>query len=257
MNGIRVMAARVAVLWMGLFVSGAASAGGFDRELFESWLDMRVGGGSEDVYWYSEGIVRDFPEGNVTAKMIGFDVGRLLRDPDNPNRAHHLSRKIFYFFDPVSGERLDRDPIAYPHQLKTYELVGDEIVYTVESNNGRSVYTLGPMKNYTAARIGDVHWFNYSVFIQRGSGKFENSDFYVQPDRGQSVTDRYQHAWTSYGVGPIMSSAVAWRYPSFDAMPEVIRDIVEKESPLWMKPPLDMAEIEAMRTLTAERTAQK
>ncbi len=224
-----------------------AQADGFNQELFESWLSMRTGGGETDVYWYSEGLVKSFPEGVTTAKMIGFDTSHLLRDPDNPNKAYQLSRKIFYFFDPDSDERLDRDPIAYPHQLKTYELDGDDIIYTVESNNGRSVYTLGPMRNYSAKTIDGVLWFNYSVFIGRSTGKFENSDFYVQPGDALSEKERYQHVWTSYGVGPIMSSAVAWRYSSFDAMPGHITRIVREEAPLWMKPPRDMEEIESLR----------
>ncbi len=225
----------------------AGQAGGFDEALFESWLDMRTGGGNTDVYWYSEGIVKSFPDGATTAKMIGFDTSRLIRDPDNPKKAIQLSRKIFYFFDPETGERIDRPPIAYPHQLKIYELDGDEIIYTVESNNGRSVYTLGPMKNYTAQRIDGVEWFNYSVFFERGTGKFENSDFFVQPDEGQSEQERYQHSWVAYGVGPMMSNAVAWRYSSFDAMPEIITEVVREEAPMWLVPPKDMAEIEALR----------
>ncbi len=227
-----------------------AFAGGFDKELFESWLDMRTGGGETDVYWYSEGVIKTFPGGETTAVMIGFDTARLLRDPNNPNKAIQLSRKIFYFFDPETGQRLDRKPIAYPHQLKTYELKGDEIIYTVESNNGSSVYSLGPMENYAAQRIDGVQWFNYSVFIQRGSGKFENSDFYVRPEDGLNEKERYQHTWVSYGVGPVMSSAVAWRYSSFEAMPERITKIVAEEAPLWLNPPQDLAEIDRMRAHT-------
>ena len=241
----------IAVL-CGLLAASQSFAGGFDKELFEAWLDMRTGGGETDVYWYSEGLIKDFPEGNTSAKMIGFDTARLLRDPNNPNKAIQLSRKIFYFFDPKTGERLDRAPIAYPHQMKTYELKGDEIVYTVESNNGSSVYTLGPMENYTAQRIDGVLWFNYSVFIQRGSGKFENSDFYVRPGEGLSEKERYQQTWVSYGVGPIMSSAVAWRYSDFESMPDVITAIVREEAPLWLQPPQDLAEIERMRTKVGE-----
>ena len=243
---------RAIVIAVLALLANHSFAGGFDKQLFESWLDMRAGDGDSTVYWYSEGLIKDFPEGRTTAKMIGFDTARLIRDPANPNKAMQLSRKIFYFFDPETGERLDRAPIAYPHQLKIYELVGDEIVYTVESNNGRSVYTLGPMENYSAQRIGEVEWFNYSVFIQRGSGKFENSDFYVHPE-GKSNQERYQHTWVSYGVGPIMSSAVAWRYDSFEAMPKIITEIVKSEAPLWLVPPNDLDEIEALR---AEASSQ-
>lgn len=244
----------IALIVGGLLLAGNAYGDGFDKELFESWLAMRTGAGETDVYWYSEGLVKSFPDGVTTARMIGFDTSQLLRDPDNPDKAIQLSRKIFYFFDPKTGERMDREPIAYPHQVKTYELDGDDIIYTVESNNGRSVYTLGPMRNYSAKNIGGVHWFNYSVFIDRATGKFENSDFYVQPDESLPEQQRYQHAWTSYGVGPVMSSAVAWRYSSFDAMPEQITRIVRDEAPLWMKPPASMDEIAELRN--AVRTAR-
>lgn len=224
-----------------------ARADGFNKELFEAWLDMRTGGGKTDVYWYSEGLVKSFPDGATTAKMIGFDTSTLLRDSDNPDKAVQLSRKVFYFFDVETGERIDRPPIAYPHQVKTYELDGDDIIYTVESNNGRSVYTLGPMRNYSAKEIDGVKWFNYPVFFQRGTGKFENSDFYIQPGDGLTEQERYQHVWVSYGVGPMMSSAVAWRYSSFDAMPDHITDIVREEMPLWMNPPRTMDEIARLR----------
>jgi hypothetical protein len=239
---------------LAVLFSGPSHGGGFDKELFESWLDMRTGGGTTDVYWYSEGFVKSFPDGETTAKMIGFDTARLLRDPDNPNKAIQLSRKIFYFFDPATGERLDRKPIAYPHQVKTYELVGDEIIYTVESNNGSSVYTLGPMQNYSARRLDGVQWFNYSVFFERGTGKFETSDFFIQPGEGLSEQERYQSTWVSYGVAPIMSNALAWRYSSFDAMPDIITDIVSEEAPMWLVPPKDLAEIEQLRARIAEAT---
>ena len=224
-----------------------ARADGFNKDLFESWLNMRTGGGETDVYWYSEGLVKTFPDGVTTAKMIGFDTSTLLRDPGNPNKAVQLSRKVFYFFDVETGERLSRDPIAYPHQVKTYELDGDDVIYTVESNNGRSVYTLGPMRNYSAKTIDGVQWFNYPVFFDRGTGKFENSDFYIQPGDNLTEKERYQHTWVSYGVGPIMSSAVAWRYSSFDAMPDHITKIVREEMPLWLEPPRSMAEIAELR----------
>ena len=217
---------------------------------------MRTGGGETDIYWYSEGLVKSFPDGATTARMIGFDTSTLLRDPENPNRAVQLSRKIFYFFDPETGEHMDRDPIAYPHQVKTYVLDGDDIVYTVESNNGRSVYTLGPMRNYSAKTIDGVQWFNYPVFFERGTGKFESSDFFIQPGDGLTERERYQHTWVSYGVGPIMSSAVAWRYSSFDAMPDLITEIVRKEAPLWMQPRRTMEEIAELRDKVQTASAE-
>ena len=232
-----------------LMLPGAAYAEGFTDELFEAWLDMRTGGGVTDVYWYSEGELKSFPGGETEAKMIGFDTSHLLRDPENPRVATQLSRKIFYWFDPETGERLDREPIAYEYQVKTYELTGDKIVYAVESRTGPRISFVGPSDdNYSAKRIGDVLWFNYPVFIDRGPGKFENSDFYVQPSPDLNEQERYQHVWVSQGPGPIMSRAVAWRYSRFEDMPAEITKIVREEAPLWMAPPRDLDEIEALRT---------
>lgn len=58
---------------------------------------MGTGGGETDVYWYSEGYVKSFPDGVTTAKMIGFDTSLLLRNPTSPDKAVQLSRKKFYF----------------------------------------------------------------------------------------------------------------------------------------------------------------
>ena len=111
------------------------------------------------------------------------------------------------------------------------------------------------MRNYSAKMVDGVQWFNYPVFIDRGTGKFENSDFYVQPGEGLTEQERYQHVWVSYGVGPIMSSAVAWRYSSFDAMPDHITKLVRAEAPLWIKPPRDLEEIATLRVRVAAASA--
>lgn len=234
-----------------------AKAEGFTQELFDAWLDMRIGDGTSPKYWYAEGQLKSFPDGKTTAKMIGFDTGHLLRDPDDPTKATHLSRKIFFWFDPETGLRLDKEPIAYEYQVKTYELDGEDVIYSVESRSGERVSHVLPTRdNYSAKRIGDVIWFNYPVFINRGAGKFENSDFYIQPSDGLSEQERYQHVWVSYGPGPIVSRAVAWRYSSFDEMPDQITEIVRQEAPLWMEPPQSMEEIEELRNAVQAASAE-
>ncbi len=234
----------------------SARAEGFTQELFDAWLDMRVGDGTSPKYWYAEGQLKSFPDGTTTSKMIGFDTGHLLRDPDNPAKATHLSRKIFFWFDPDTGERLDMEPIAYEYQVKTYELVDDDIIYSVESRSGERVSHLAASRDrYSVKRIGEVIWFNYPVFIERGPGKFENSDFYIQPNRDLNEQERYQHVWVAYGPGPIMSRAVAWRYSSFDDMPDQITEIVRNEAPLWLKPPATLEEIDELRNAVKSASA--
>ena len=225
----------------------SAKAEGFTQELFDAWLELRMGGGKGAVYWYSEGMVKQFPGGEAVAKMIGFDASHVLQDPDDPSQATHLSRKIFIFLDPETGEMMDRPPIEYEYQLKTYQLEGDEIIYTVESRAGDRISHVAPVRNYSVKQIDDVLWFNYSVFIDRGTGKFENSDFYMIPGEGLSEQERYQHSWVSYGVGPIMSQAVAWRYSAFEELPDMIQTYVRDKAPLWMAPPKDLAEVDRLR----------
>lgn len=235
------------LIMVALSLSSPVRAGGFTPELFDTWIDMRTGGGETDTYWYSEGLLKSFPGGEIIAEMVGFDASTVIRDPSDPTKATQLSRKIFYWFDPETGERLERKPISYEYQVKTYELDGDEITYAVESRAGERVSFVPPTQNYSVKKMDGTLWFNYAVFIQRGAGKFENSDFYIIP--GDDLTDRekYQHSWVSYGVGPIMSNAVAWRYTRFDDMPERITKIVREEAPLWMEPPRSMDEVKKLR----------
>ena len=230
-----------------LLFTSPVSAGGFTQELFDTWLNMRTGGGETDTYWYSEGLLKSFPGGETIAEMVGFDTSTLIRDPENPAKATQLSRKIFYWFDAETGERLDREPISYEYQVKTYELDGDEIIYAVESRAGDRVSHVPAQKNYNVKKVDGTLWFNYAVFIQRGTGKFENSDFYILPGDDLSEREKYQHSWVSFGVGPIMSNAVAWRYTSFEDMPARIRDIVREEAPLWLNPPRSLEEIKDLR----------
>ena len=96
-------------------------------------------------------------------------------------------------------------------------------------------------------QLEELHESLEIVTHDNGRLKFENSDFYVRPDEGLSEKERYQQTWVSYGVGPVMSSAVAWRYSDFESMPDVITAIVREEAPLWLEPPQDLAEIERMR----------
>jgi len=222
-------------------------AEGFNTNLFETWLEMRAGDDSNQVFWYSEGSLKTFPEGKPIADMIGFDVSRIIRDTEYSNKAKQLSRKIFYFFDSETGERLSRPPIAYEYQVKDYVLEGDEIIYSVESRYGDRISYVRPTRNYNVKEIDNTIWFNYSVFINRGTGKFENSDFYIIKNDNLSDLQKYQHSWVSYGVGPVMSRAVAWRYNDFSDLPDKIQSLVSDEAPLWMNAPESISEIITLR----------
>lgn len=237
----------------------AALAGGFTPENFAAWISLRAGDG-QPVYWYATGHVMDDQTGEVVALMEGIDVARVFRDPERPDTWVQLSRKIFISLDPATGEiqkgpdGRPRRPTAYPFQVKTYTLEGDEIVYSVESHDTASVFAEPPRRNYTARQIGSLTHYNYSMFTDRvrpdgkRSRRFEVNDFFLRPEKGLAEPDRYQYVWTGTGPGPIVASAVSWRYPSFDALPsERLKDYIHRNAPLWLVPPKDLAEIAALK----------
>ncbi|MDX2145699.1 MAG: hypothetical protein SFV19_20265 [Rhodospirillaceae bacterium] len=252
-----------------------ATAGGFTPELFDAWVKMRTGGDGKPVYWYAEGHVMNNVTGAVVSKMTGVDTSTVFKDPADPAKWVQLSRKIFLSLDPATGELMidkatgnPRRPIAYPYQVKTYKLEGDEIVYTVESHDTGLVFQEPPKKNYTARKIGTVTHYNYAMFIDRvrqdgtRSQRFEVNDFLVRADAGLpdaklSEQERFQYTWVGTGPGPIVSSAVSWRYSSFDAMPsQILKDYIRAKAPLWLGPPKDMAEIASLKAQVPYQLSQ-
>jgi hypothetical protein len=246
-----------------------AMAGGFTPEVFDAWIKMRTGGDGKPVYWYAEGHVMNNVTGAVVSKMTGVDTSTVFKDPADPATWVQLSRKIFLSLDPATGEPMkDKDgnprrPIAYPYQVKTYKLEGDEIVYTVESHDTGLVFQEPPKKNYTARKIGAVTHYNYAMFIDRvrqdgtRSQRFEVNDFVMRADAGLSEQERFQYTWVGTGPGPIVSSAISWRYSSFAAMPsQILKDYIRASAPLWLGPPKDMAEIASLRAQVPYRLSQ-
>jgi hypothetical protein len=233
-----------------------SEGGGFDEELFETFLKARVGSG-EPVYWYSIGEVYSYPDGALLARMEGFDTARLVRDEKDPHTAYQLSRKTFVYRDPETNEvfrEVGGKPathIKYPYQYITYKLEGDQLVTWVEQGSGARLRKLGPSKEMVARRIGDVAVFSAPLFLNfetpRGKYEaFEHYDFFIQPD-GSTPN---QLSWLRYGdlppfLGPgkTIIHLVSWRVESFDELPETIKEWVKTDAQLWREPPKDMDEI--------------
>jgi hypothetical protein len=259
------------VLVGSLVVPGMAWAegGGFDEELFETFLEARVGTG-EPIYWYSVGEVYSYPEGKLLARMEGFDTARLVRDEDNPQTAYQLSRKTFVYRDPVTNEIFREvdgrkaTHIKYDYQYITYQLVGDKLLTSVEQGSGPRLRKMGPMDSMTARRLGDVAQFSAPLFlnIETPRGKyeaFEHYDFFIQPD---GVARPNQLSWLRYGdlppfLGPgkTIVHLVSWRVDSFDALPETIKEWVESDAQLWREQPKDMDEIRELQAPPQEAGA--
>ncbi len=251
---------RILPLLLTAWIPGAALAGGFTSSTFADWVRMRAGEGGKPVYWYAEGRVLNDRTGEHLANIEGLDTSLVYEDKSRPGTWVQLSRKIFIALDPKTGQLLTgpdgkpRRPTHYPFQLRTYRLEGDEIVYNVESHDGERIFAEPEQRNFTVRRLGDVTHFNYAMFIDRvrfdgtRSQRFEVNDFFLR--RGARLRDeeRHQYTWTGTGPGPAVSTALSWRYSSFDAIPSGrLKEFVRQQAPLWLAPPHDMAEVDALR----------
>ena len=168
-----------------LAVAGLASAegGGFDEELFESFLKARVGTG-EPVYWYSIGEVYSYPDGALLARMEGFDTARLVRDETDPHTAYQLSRKTFVYRDPATNEifREVDGEVCEPYEQLTVDVE--------EQHQGAIMEALGTRK-------GDLRNMQPD-----GQGRVRLD--YIIPSRGL-IGFRTQYLTTTAGTGLLYS----------------------------------------------------
>ena len=82
-------------------------------------------GTSPSVYWVGSGELYEAYSGKILAKFEGFDVGKGMLIA--PGHVRQLSRKIFWFRDPQSGEIMTEykgqevKPIRYDYQVFDYK----------------------------------------------------------------------------------------------------------------------------------------
>jgi hypothetical protein len=248
---------------LGIAGSAWAQSQGFDQEIFDRWIEMRVGNGETPVYWYCVGEVYSYPDGRLVLRMEGFDTARLAVGR-TASRAQQLSRKIFVYRDPTTNEILRQfegrpvQHIEYPYQFITYELSGNRLLSTVEQGAGARLQTIGPGDKTYARRVGASVVFSAPIFLAfdtpRGRYEaYENYDFWIHPG-ARDPQSRYQLSWVRYGdlpafVGPgkAIIQLVSWRVDRFEDLPESLRTFVRQEKPMWLVPPKDIEEIRALQ----------
>lgn len=150
-----------------LLIVAFVSAGfgqAFTAADFEQFTRIRIGNG-KPVYWYCVGEIYEYPSGKLVAKVEGIDTARLIVSESGPNRKLQLSRKIFFYRDPATGEILRElngmkvEPIAYPYQQITYEFKNGKMTATVVQGKQPRVQTIESSGDYqvpgiSAAPIG-------------------------------------------------------------------------------------------------------
>ena len=260
----------LSVVLLALVAAGAPNAGaqGFNTASFNTFVDMRMGTG-EPIYWYCTGTVYEYPSGKPLMRMEGIDTARRWRDPDAPEVAKQLSRKTFFYRDlatdkvltSVSGVALA--PIEYPYQFITYELRDGAVQTLVEQGRAPRVQKIGPGNDMQVRTVREDYIFTAPLFLDFpvGNGEryeaFENYDFIVS---GKPDADPATHrlSWLRYGdipgIGKTVMHLVAWRVDRYAELPESMRNYLETNAKLWMQPPADFAEIQALQQPTEKGT---
>jgi len=231
--------------------------GGFTKDDFLEFVDMRSGNVGDVVYWYAYGDMTSFPDGKRLAVVEGVDTGRLVSLDVDKLQAQVMGRKYVVFRDPDSGEPLttpEGKPVIlgnFTYQILTFWLENDRLIFKGASGSGQNYrentggphsekQVLGPATVYTTP-----FWINYPMQI------WECYDFMRIKENGK-VYDK--GLWSaSYPLPPFMGEGrCTWhsyfhRYNSFEALPESFQQFTLEHAPLWKQPPADWAEVERLK----------
>lgn len=233
-------------------------------EEFRMWIDARAGTG-DPVHWVSEGAVYEYPSGRKLVGMIGFDSSRVIWPEKPGDPVIHLTRKTYAYTDPETGEVLSEyngqkvEPIAYPYQLISYRYENGRIYGDVEQGVGKAVQKIAAKTGMSWRWMGkDTLAITAPVFLDfplpNGARyeAWENYDFFIH--RAGTNAEPHQMAWQRYGAlppflgrGQGIYHLLSWRVESNADLPPRLRAWAEREKPMWLNPPRDIAEIRALQ----------
>lgn len=260
------MKRRIALLlsFLALSVAQAAIAAnhGFDAKVFRRWTAMRIGTG-EPVYWYATGTVYSYPDGKPLMTVEGVDAARLERSLSTATESHQVSRKTFVYRDLDTGAILREwqgkplPPISYPYQYIVYALRDTALETWVEQGAGARKQRIGPGTDIVARSIGNTLAFSTPLFLDlplTGGARmqsFEHYDFFDQSGV-KGVKNPFQISWLRYGdlpagLGKGVMHMVSWRVDRYTDLPSSIRQYLESEARLWLRPPENIAEVRRLQ----------
>ena len=260
---------------------------------FDAFVKMRLGvgtgpGSADVVYWVGSGELYEAYSGKLLARYEGFDVGRGVV-LDGGQRVRQLSRKIFWFRDPETGELMKHfngkpvSPIRYNQQALDYDRTPSEkngadlpredpalkmwtplppIVPSVVSSRVDI-----PVMPITATTAGKNRLaFQAPVFVDIDIphvGPYQACEFYDYTCDVTYPKDQPPLAvWCRQGSNPPFAENgegvmrfVGHRVDKFDDLPASIKELLEMEDYcLFKQPPVDMEEVERMQQLDAEQS---
>ncbi len=234
----------------------------FTEEVYNQWVEMRIGDGENPVYWSAHGEIYSYPEGELIAKMTGVDMG--VKIQVTPDSVLQTSRKIFIYTDAKTGKILTEyqdapvKHIQYPYQLIAYVRDKDAMRTWVTQGSGDNIRVIGPGTKITARQLGESMFFAAPLFlnIETPNGKyqaFENYDFFYNPS-GVTTEDKYQISWMRYGDAPsflgkkkAITHMISHRVDSFDDLDPELIAYIQGSAPMWQKPPVSLEEIKSLQ----------
>jgi hypothetical protein len=233
----------------------------FTKDIYQQWLDMRVGTG-KPIYWYCFGEIYTYPDGKLVGRMEGFDTARLIKI--NADSSLQLNRKIFYYEDAKTGEIIDEangkkvNHIKYPYQFISYIRKNDKLITWVEQGAGAAINKMGPGEGIIARKMGQNISFAAPVFLnfETPRGKYEayeNYDFVLNHSekdgqkRNQLFWVRYGDMAPFFGTGKAIIQLASYRVDSFDALPEKLKKRVREQDTMWLEPPKSVEEIRELQ----------
>lgn len=226
---------------------------------------MRLGlgtgpGSSSSVFWVGGGALYEAYSGKQLAIFEGFDVGKGVRFSENHVR--QLSRKIFWFRDPTTGEVMTEyegksvQPIVYDCQMIDYHKDVDDgsITYSVEASL-RDLHDMPKMKITSQLAGPSQMMLHVPVFIDipiSEDKRYQAWEFYDYSVDPSFPNDKPATAvWCRQGsVAPfnLDSNAVlrfsGHRVDDFEELPGRMKRLVEREYPQFQYPPKDVKEVE-------------
>ena len=234
----------------------------FTPDVFENWIETRVGDGASPSFWSCKGEVYSYPDGEMIAGMLGVDMGRFIRVTEDS--VVQISRKIFIYTNPETGEALeevDGQPvrhIMYPYQLISYVRDNGRMRTWVEQGSGARFNRIGPGENMLARKLGESTIYSAPLFLnfETPRGKYEayeNYDFIFNPT-AEKMQDRYLIIWNRfgdrpafYGPGKGIIQLVANRVPTWNDLPKALKEYIKENAPMWLDAPKNMEEIRKLQ----------
>jgi hypothetical protein len=231
----------------------------FTDEVYSDWLQTRIGEGDASVFWSCFGEVYSYPDGELICYMVGADMGNRMEI--TPDSIVQMSRKIFIYVDPETGEAYDTyndqkvRHIQYPYQLISYVKDGDDLRTWVTQGAGNRIQTIGPGTGISARKMGSNTIYSAPLFLdfETPRGKYEayeNYDFIYNPN-ADSTIDKYQMTWVRYGdkaafagPGKGIIQLIAHRVDTWEELPQALKNYINEKAPMWKAPPANLQEIQ-------------